>query len=510
MSRDLILDQLVAASRELFSVPAIAVKLLEVTAQPRADAVQLKQCIEQDPALAAKVLRVVNSSMFGLASPVADLAQAIALLGNKPLELLVLGFTLPEQLQSGVSADVLARYWDRTFTKAAAARELARLSGLNGDEAFLVGLLGDIGMLAMIQGLDDSYRQFVYRVWSTGGDMITLERRALGFDHVQFTVRLLKQWQLPDVICDLVASTTSAASDLPTAIPAAGPLTGVLQQAQRFLDALNDQRPDAPPLSPEFSALWDAVKQQVAQLSEVFAVSPGAPRSHREVLGEAHRRLVIASASAAAELASHTRNLNLLAGADDDAEQHLVDDLDALTDTVRRAHTPTESPAVTHSGTHRAATTSTTATEAVGPKLLSALRMTVNICRQSRFGFSLLLIERRNTAACRQIDDEEITQACQQLDHTGKFALPLGNHRWGVIFPRCDQQAAAGLGQDLIRRLGIDRVPSDERPVVSLGIASVAIPAKNFEVERIFDAAERCRHASEMVGGAIVKSIEIY
>ncbi len=509
MSRDLLLDQLVAASRELFSIPAVAVKLLEVTAQPRTDAVLLKQCIEQDPALSAKVLRVVNSSLFGLASPVSDLAQAVALLGNKPLELLVLGFTLPEQLQSGVSADVLARYWDRTFTKAAAARELAQRAGLNGDEAFLVGLLGDIGMLAMIQGLDDSYRQFVYRVWSTGGDMVTLERRALGFDHVQFSVRLLKQWKLPDVICDLVASTIPTDAALPECIPASGPLTSVLIRAQQFLDALNDQRPSAPPLSKEFNELWDSVKQQVAQLTEVFSVSPSAARSHRDALEEAHRRLVLASVSAAAELASRTRNLHLLAGSDCEGEQQLADDLDSLTDSVRQAHTTTEPPAnVRKSANHSAA--ASTATEAVASKLLSALRMTVNICRQSRFGFSLILIERRESAAGMPLYDEEITHACQQVDHTGKLALSLGDHRWGVILPRCDQRTAAGLGQDLIRELGIDRLNSDERPVVSIGIASVAIPSKNFEVERLFDAAERCRHASEIVGGAIVKSIEIY
>ena len=95
------LESLVVRGERLFSLPAVAMKVLELTANPEVDTHALKECIENDPALTGKILRVVNSSLFGLSREVCDLQQALALLGTKPLKLLVLGFSLPGQLFRG-------------------------------------------------------------------------------------------------------------------------------------------------------------------------------------------------------------------------------------------------------------------------------------------------------------------------------------------------------------------------------------------------------------------------
>src|SRR5690606_5979183 len=125
------------------------------------DADRLKQTIEHDPALAGKILRVVNSSLFGLSQQVSDLNQALALLGTKPLKLLVLGFSLPERLQCDVAGDVLTWYWKRTLTRAVAARELAEQAKIPGDEAFIAGLLEDLGLLVLVQELGQPYVELI-------------------------------------------------------------------------------------------------------------------------------------------------------------------------------------------------------------------------------------------------------------------------------------------------------------------------------------------------------------
>ena len=81
--------------------------------------------------LTTKILRVVNSSIFGLSHKVSDLGQALALLGTKPLKMLVLGFSLPSGMTSkgharGAMGQVLNRYWRTTLIKAVAARRLAQ------------------------------------------------------------------------------------------------------------------------------------------------------------------------------------------------------------------------------------------------------------------------------------------------------------------------------------------------------------------------------------------------
>ncbi|MBN1912070.1 MAG: HDOD domain-containing protein, partial [Pirellulales bacterium] len=119
------IDLLASRAGQLYSLPAVAMEVLELTSNPKVDTRALKQCIENDPALTSRLLRVVNSSLFGLSREVSDLNQALALLGIKPLKLLVLGFSLPAKLFEGVSGEILGHYWRHTLTKAVAAREIS-------------------------------------------------------------------------------------------------------------------------------------------------------------------------------------------------------------------------------------------------------------------------------------------------------------------------------------------------------------------------------------------------
>ena len=142
------LDHLAARSGQLYSLPGVAMQVLQLTRNPQVDTRALKECIENDPAIASRILRVVNSSLFGLSREVSDLNQALALLGIKPLKLLVLGFSLPSGLFLDVESKTLLWYWKHTLTKAVAGRELShRLWRIPGDEAFLAGLFQDLGVL---------------------------------------------------------------------------------------------------------------------------------------------------------------------------------------------------------------------------------------------------------------------------------------------------------------------------------------------------------------------------
>src|SRR3954453_969050 len=153
-----LVQQFVERTGQLYSLPAAAAEVLRLTGEPRIDPRAIKDCLETDPALAARILRVVNSSLFGPGRQVTDLSQALTLLGIRPLKMLVLGFSLPKELFTGLEAEVLSRYWRQTLVKAVAARELTeRLWRMPGDEPFLAGLVQDIGLLALVQQLGPSY-----------------------------------------------------------------------------------------------------------------------------------------------------------------------------------------------------------------------------------------------------------------------------------------------------------------------------------------------------------------
>jgi len=91
-----LVQQFVERTGQLYSLPAVAMEVLRLTSEPKFDARAIKDCLERDPALATRVLKVVNSSLFGLSRPIGDLNQALALLGTRPLKMLVLGFSLPK------------------------------------------------------------------------------------------------------------------------------------------------------------------------------------------------------------------------------------------------------------------------------------------------------------------------------------------------------------------------------------------------------------------------------
>ena len=185
----------------LYSLPAVAVEVLRLTESPRVDVQALKQCIERDPALTVKILRVVNSSLFGLPREVSDLNQALVLLGIKPLKLLALGFSLPESLFLSVARDQLDWYWKTSLVRAVAAREISeQLFHKPGDDAFLAGLLLDIGVLVLLGELRKPYAAVLSEAIASQADLAVLEQDSLGFDHRQLTAGLLQHWNLPPLL----------------------------------------------------------------------------------------------------------------------------------------------------------------------------------------------------------------------------------------------------------------------------------------------------------------------
>src|SRR3982751_5820591 len=93
-----LVQQFVERTGQLYSLPAAAAEILRLTSEPCVDPQAIKKCLESDPALTARILRVVNSSLFGPSRQVTDLNQALTLLGVRPLKILVLGFRLPKEL----------------------------------------------------------------------------------------------------------------------------------------------------------------------------------------------------------------------------------------------------------------------------------------------------------------------------------------------------------------------------------------------------------------------------
>ncbi|MEQ8838037.1 MAG: HDOD domain-containing protein, partial [Lacipirellulaceae bacterium] len=297
------LAALVQRSSALYTLPAVASEVLRLTESPKVDAQALKECIERDPALTAKVLRVVNSSMFGLSRGVSDLNQAVALLGVKPLKLLVLGFSLPENLFANVAAEELQWEWRTTLARAVAAREISeQVFQKNGNDAFLAGLMQGIGILALLGELKITYAEFIRRVIAEQGDLSDIERVALGFDHRDLTAALLSQWRLPQELAEAIrqprivavlARGTDDAHRLRQSVHLGDLLAQLVSQRRiKVLPELLEAADAYAGLNrDQLNGFVATLQEHVEQLADVLSVGLADQENYLEIVAEAHERL---------------------------------------------------------------------------------------------------------------------------------------------------------------------------------------------------------------------------
>src|SRR6478609_238909 len=125
------------------TLPSIAVQVLELVRDPNAQIPQLARLISKDPALASKILRTVNSSIYARPKKISRLTQGLTLLGLQTVRVLALGFSLAHNLKNYKNKGFRALdFWRRSVYCATAALTLAQRMHLELlEEAFIAGLL---------------------------------------------------------------------------------------------------------------------------------------------------------------------------------------------------------------------------------------------------------------------------------------------------------------------------------------------------------------------------------
>ena len=509
------LEKFVARATKLYSLPKVAMEVLDLTNCPQVDATQLKACIERDPALVGKILQTVNSSLFGGARNITDLNQAVAMLGIKPLKLLVLGFSLPPKLLSGIETTALERYWKSTLIKAIAARDLSpRYENIDADDAFLAGLLQDIGMLALLKELGEPYAQFLRQAQTENVDLVILELETLGFDHRLLSARLLQSWGLPEMLWRTIAASTSI-EQLPRSGSPLGEGVSVLATADGVARLLTQHQPAALVAVMEREGENDVgwwtefaagLQQQVEQMADVFDLKSSQTENYDEVVRRAHAQLAYVAEDAAAELASGSREVKTTSF---NLEQAAAAFGDAALQAFERAEVSEEPEAAQPVALRE------------DSGLLGALASSVASCRRRRQPLSLALLD---------IDEyEEIVfnsggaaagicgELRAQLEHhleAGQQVLVATDAQLALLLEGADRLEAVGTARRILDEARSGHLYASggvaQTLTMSVGIASVALPAKNFPAADLHEAAKRCLFAVQSCGGDSVKSIDIY
>lgn len=199
------LEKKLKACTSLPSLPSVAIKIIEMSKDPDIGLGEVSTIISSDPAISAKLLKVVNSPMYSQRRAVNNLREALTLLGFNAALTITLSFSLIQSLKSNEQNNASQEnYWKRSILSASIARLLGTRLGLSKlEDLFLVGLLQDIGILVLENIEQSPYLEYEANALNHA-ERIMLEQKLLGVEHSQIGAWLLNSWNLPVKIVSAV------------------------------------------------------------------------------------------------------------------------------------------------------------------------------------------------------------------------------------------------------------------------------------------------------------------
>ena len=190
------LERLVKRIDEVSSLPDIAMRVIEVVNSPDTAGSDLRSIVESDPSLVARILRTANSSAYGMSKRVDSIHRAIALLGFNAVKDLAITASIAQIFkdQTNIGTYNRAALWKHLVCVAVAARMIASRCGMQQfDEAYMCGLLHDIGIILLDQHHHKAFVQVVSELSSEEATIVT-EARILGDEHNQLGWEASEQW----------------------------------------------------------------------------------------------------------------------------------------------------------------------------------------------------------------------------------------------------------------------------------------------------------------------------
>jgi HD-like signal output (HDOD) protein len=182
------------------TLPEITLKIIELVENPRSTAQDLNKLISNDPALVARILKVVNSAFYGLPGQIGSINRAIVLLGLNAVKNIVIAASLTKLFRGGrVSPHFSAKdLWTHSIGVGVMSKMIVtKLQNALPDEAFLAGLIHDIGILVELQAFREPLVEVAERAAKEETKYIDLETQIIGVDHQALGAALTTKWKFP-------------------------------------------------------------------------------------------------------------------------------------------------------------------------------------------------------------------------------------------------------------------------------------------------------------------------
>jgi len=232
--------ELVAGVINLISLPEICIRVNTSLEDPSHTHKQLGDIISHDPALTARILRIVNSAYYNFPNKVELVSRAISIIGEDDLRGLVLATSalevfnkIPNQLLN------MELFWQHSVFTGIVARLLSKQCNiLHGERLFIAGLLHDIGKLILYYKEPQISQDVLLEAGESNGKIVDAEQKLLGFTHADVGAALIEAWQLPDSLHTIIKHHHSPADAEDYRIE-----TSIVHLANAVVNALSPETP---------------------------------------------------------------------------------------------------------------------------------------------------------------------------------------------------------------------------------------------------------------------------
>jgi len=193
--------------------PIVFMQISKVVNNPNTSAYEIASIISEDPALTAKVLKLTNSSFYGISGTITNVKQAIVILGLEAIKSLVISASVFESFSKNAKLDTeyLERFWRHSLSVAFMAKIICRVKKVGSiqmtEQSFSTGLLHDIGKLIIISHLSQEHTK-ISELQKNNPSLTEddAEREILQFTHADIGSYLASKWNLPESIMAAIAN----------------------------------------------------------------------------------------------------------------------------------------------------------------------------------------------------------------------------------------------------------------------------------------------------------------
>ncbi len=208
MSKTTLLE-LIKNIKEMPPLPLSIAQVVEITNNPDFSTEELSKVIEYDPALTTNILKLANSPIYGFSNKISTISHAIVCLGREAVRSAALTSFTQGILDDEVSAFDLEKgmLWEHSMFCAVSSRIIAlRVRYNDPEEAYIAGLLLDIGKLILCKFAAEKFAQILEKTNRNKTLYNVAEQQVLGFDHPTIGGKMMKNWGLPQVLVEAVQS----------------------------------------------------------------------------------------------------------------------------------------------------------------------------------------------------------------------------------------------------------------------------------------------------------------